>query len=50
MHLKKQLDSPKKGGKTSTIETKFDKLGNNVSMIVTSHEVDEEKLAKENNM
>ena len=35
--------------KNSTIETKFDKFGNNVSLLETSNKVDEEKVAKENN-
>ena len=36
--------------KTSTIETKFDKNGNKISMLETSNEVDEEKVTKDNNI
>ena len=40
----------KKEGKNSTIETKFDKFVNKVSMLETSNKVDKEKVAKENNI
>ena len=41
----------KKEGRTfSTIETKFYKFGNKVSMLDTSNEADEEKITKQNNI
>ena len=40
----------KKKVKKSTIETKFDKLGNKVSMLENSKKVDEYKVTKENNI
>ena len=39
-----------KRGKNSTIDTKFDKNDNNISMIETSNEVDEKRVTKENNI
>ena len=36
--------------KKSTIETKFDKDGNNISMLETSNEVDKEKVTKDKNI
>ena len=48
IHLKKEFHTiKKKKGKNSTIETKFDKFGKNVSMLETSNEVYEEKVTKE---
>ena len=41
---------PLKRGKNSTIDTKFDKNDNNISMIETSNEVDEKRVTKENNI
>ena len=41
---------PQKRKKTSTIETKFDKFGNKVSMLETLNEVDEEIITKENDI
>ena len=40
----------KRGKKNSTIETKFDKNGNNISMLETSNEVDVEKVTKDTNI
>ena len=40
----------KKEEKNSTIENKFDKFGNQVSMLETSNKVDEEKVTNENNI
>ena len=49
--LKKELRTIKKKKiKKSTIETKFDKFGNNISMLETSNKVDEEKVTKEKNI
>ena len=36
--------------KNSTIETKFHKLGNKISMLQNSNEVNEGKITKENNI
>ena len=48
--LKKELHIIKRGGVTSTIETKFDKFFKKVSMLETSNEIDEEKVTKDNNI
>ena len=48
--LKKELHTIKNWVKTSFIETKFNKLGNKVSMLEASNEVDEEKVTKEKNI
>ena len=51
IHLKKELYTIKKRKvKKYTIETKFDKFGNKVSMLETSNEADYEKVTKENNI
>ena len=48
IHLKKEVHTIKnKKVNNSTIEIKFDKFGNKVSMLETSNEVDEEKVTKE---
>ena len=47
IHLKTELHTIKKEKvKTSTIETKFDKFGNKVSILETSNKVGEEKVTK----
>ena len=49
--MKKELHTIKKKRiKNSTIETKFDKFVNKVSIVETSNKVDEEKVTKENNI
>ena len=51
IHLKKELYTIKnKRVKNSTIETKFDKFGNKVSMIETSNKFDRYKVIKEENL
>ena len=45
--IKKQLNTTKKKEKNYTIETKYDKDGNKVSMFETVKEVDEEKMTKQ---
>ena len=45
--LKKKYIPLKKWRNNSTIETKFDKNGNNISMLETSNEADEGKVTKE---
>ena len=49
--MKKELHTiKKKRVKKSTIETKFDKFGNKLSMLENSNKDDEEKVTKENNI
>ena len=49
--LKQELNTiKKKKVKNSTIETKFHKLGNKISMLENSNEVNEGKVTKKNNI
>ena len=51
IHLKKELHAiKKKRVKQSTIETKFYKFGNKVSMFETLNKVDKEKVTIEKNI
>ena len=49
-HLKKELHTIKKRGGGFTIENKFDKNDNNISMLEASNEFVEEKVTNENNI